>query len=104
MKSVRTDCGITALELSFYPEPEFCQRLRNQGIDSKESIPQAYVAWRAVRQIVSPHRPDRLGRESIPGLLNRFTNTGSACLFSSVADPDPGSAAFLTPGSGIQDG
>ncbi len=31
----------------FTPEPEFLNFLRSQEIDSKESIPPAYVAWRA---------------------------------------------------------
>jgi hypothetical protein len=37
--------------------------------------------------------------------INKYIYIGKAstCLPHSVADPDPGSGAFLTPGSGIQD-
>jgi hypothetical protein len=56
-----------------------CKCLRSPGIDSKESIPPAYVAWRAgtSNRVVVPARP---GWESIPGLLKRFTNSGSGYL------------------------
>ncbi len=43
-----------------------CKRLRSPGIDSKESIPPAYVVWRAGMTILQ-----RLA-ESIPGLLKRL--------------------------------
>ncbi len=45
-----------------------CKCLRSPGIDSKESIPPAYVAWRAgtSNRVVVPARPCW---ESIPGLL-----------------------------------
>ncbi len=57
-------------------------RLRSPGIDSKESIPPAYVAWRA-RQIGLSFRPTRLHRlaESIPRIDSwtpeTFTKSGS---------------------------
>ncbi len=52
-----------------------CKRLWSPGIDSEESSSPAYVAWRAgtKNRVVVPAA--RL--ESIPGLLNRSTNTGS---------------------------
>ncbi len=48
--------------------------LRSPGIDSKASIPRAYVSWWVVstNMVVVPARLD-----SIPGLLKMFTNTGS---------------------------
>jgi hypothetical protein len=57
-----------------------CKCLWSPRTDSEESIPPAYVAWCAG----TTNRFCRigpLGWESIPGLLKRFTNTGSgACL------------------------
>ncbi len=52
-----------------------CKRLRSPEIDSDESIPPAYVAWRAdmTNKLTYTGPP---GWESIPGLLKRFTNTG----------------------------
>ncbi len=49
------------------------KRSRSPGIDSKESIPPAYVAWRASpsNRVVVP------AWESIPELLKRLTNSGS---------------------------
>jgi hypothetical protein len=45
-------------------------------IDSKESIPPAYVAWRAgIVELGCRFGPPCW--ESIPGLRKRFTNTGS---------------------------
>jgi hypothetical protein len=44
------DCTVPSCTLSLMPkepEPEFVNLLRSPGIDSKESIPPAYVAWRA---------------------------------------------------------
>jgi hypothetical protein len=55
-------------------EPVFV-RLGRPGIDSEESIPTAYVAWRAKTTNRVSYRSAR--PESIPGLLKRFTNTGS---------------------------
>jgi hypothetical protein len=47
------------------PEPEFCKRLRSPGIGSKESIPPAYVAWRAgMFTIGLSYPPARLGIDS----------------------------------------
>ncbi len=63
------------------PEPVFVNVLRSPGIDSEESIPPAYVAWRAG----TTYRGCRTvpsGWDSIPGLLKRFTNTGSVCMGS----------------------
>ncbi len=37
-------------------------------------------------------------------LGRRFSASIFTGLFCSIADPDPGSGAFLTPGSGIRDG
>ncbi len=53
-----------------------CKRLRSTGIDSAQSIPPAYVDWQAstTNRVVVTSPP---GWESIPGLLKRFTNTGS---------------------------
>jgi hypothetical protein len=45
-----------------------CKRLRRPGIDSKESIPPAYVACRAGTS-KRGCRTGRPGCESIPGLL-----------------------------------
>ncbi len=53
-----------------------CKRLRSPGIDFKESIPPAHVAWRtgtSNRFVVPFCMP---GWESIPGLFRRFTNSG----------------------------
>jgi hypothetical protein len=58
---------------------QICKRLRSPEIDSKESIPPAYVAWQAdtttlfdvpARQSASACGMDSL--ESIPGLLKRL--------------------------------
>ncbi len=55
------------------------KRFRSPGIDSKESVPRAYVAWRAdmtngvfipVRQATLAGRIDSL--ELIPGLIQRL--------------------------------
>ena len=55
-----------------------CKRFRSPGIDSKESIPPAYVSLRAdTSNRVATVPP---GWKSIPGLLKRFTNTGSGGL------------------------
>jgi hypothetical protein len=37
---------------------QICERLRGPGIDSKESIPPAYVAWRVstINRVVVPAR------------------------------------------------
>jgi hypothetical protein len=39
-------------------EPRICKRLRSPGINSEESIPSAYVAWRAgtSKRVVVPTR------------------------------------------------
>ncbi len=51
-----------------------CERLRRPGIDSKEPIPPAYVAWRPGTLTLFVVRPDKLQRlaESIPGLLKHL--------------------------------
>ncbi len=51
-----------------------CKRLRSPGIDSKASIPPAYVAWRADRtnRVIAPARQEHRLAESVPGLLNRL--------------------------------
>jgi hypothetical protein len=60
---------------SFRIIARICTRLRNSKIDSKESIPPAYVAWRAGTIIairrVGPARLYWLS-ESIPGLFKRL--------------------------------
>jgi hypothetical protein len=60
-----------------------CKRLRSPGIDSKESIPPAYVAWRTgtTNRVVVPTRQ---GIDS--GLLKRFTSTGAvfACIIPAI--------------------
>jgi hypothetical protein len=48
------------------------------------------------QKIVSTVPTFRFDADPDPGPLH--------CLISSVADSDPGSGAFLTPGSGIRDG
>jgi hypothetical protein len=54
-----------------------CKLLRSPGIDARNRFRQPnYVAWRAGttnRVVVPTHQ----GWDSIPGLLQRFTNTGS---------------------------
>jgi len=52
-------------KLSARPEPEFVNLLCSPGIDSKESIPPAYVAWQAgtSNRVVVPS-PARLGIDS----------------------------------------
>ncbi len=57
-----------------------CKRLWSPGIDFEESVPPAYAAWRAgtTNRVAVP------GWESIPGLLKRFTNTGSVLLTPDV--------------------
>jgi hypothetical protein len=37
-------------------------------------------------------------------VISDLRRSGYESLFTSVADPDPGSGAFLTPGSGIRNG
>ncbi len=54
-----------------------CKCLRSPGIDSEESIPPAYVAWRAGTTNRVSYGTGPPGWESIPGLFKRFTNTGS---------------------------
>jgi hypothetical protein len=44
-----------------YSRARICTRLWSPGIDSKESIPPAYVACGPVRQIGFSNRPNRLG-------------------------------------------
>jgi hypothetical protein len=51
-----------------------CKCLWSTGIDSNESIPPSCVAWRAS----TTNRVVVLVRESIPGLLKKFTNTVQA--------------------------
>ncbi len=57
--------------LSTHYRARICKLLRSPGIDSSESTSPANVAWHTG---LSYHPP---GWESIPGLLKRFTNTGS---------------------------
>jgi hypothetical protein len=57
-----------------YSRDGILKLLRSPGIDSKEAIPPAHVAWRAGPTtifIVPARQATRLG-ESIPGLLERF--------------------------------
>jgi hypothetical protein len=58
-----------------------CKHLRSLGIDSKESILPAYVAWLAgtSNRVVVPAR--QAENRFLPGLLNRFTNSGSVLEF-----------------------
>jgi hypothetical protein len=60
-----------------------CTRLRSPGIDSKESIPPAYVVWRTgtTNRVVVPTR-QRIDY----GLLKSFTNTGAlfACIIPAI--------------------
>ncbi len=60
-----------------------CKRLRSPGIDSEESIPPIYVAWRTgtTNRVVVPTRQ---GIDS--GLLKRFTNTGAVftCIIPAI--------------------
>jgi hypothetical protein len=54
--------------------------------------------------------PDGPTVPALGGQLHKEGETAALCtqhnmkIKSSVADPDPGSGAFLTPGSGIRDG
>ncbi len=51
-----------------------CKRLRSPGINSKEAIPPAYVAWRAgtTNRIIVRGPPRYRLAELIPGLLKRL--------------------------------
>jgi len=62
---------------SFEYRAHICKRLRSPGIDSEESLPSAYVglAGRYDNKGCRSGLPDAW--ESIPELLNRFTNTDS---------------------------
>jgi hypothetical protein len=64
---------VVSLSQSSCDGARICKRLRNPGIESKESIPPAYVAWRAgtINWVVVP-RPTTLHKlaEVIP--WNRF--------------------------------
>jgi hypothetical protein len=53
---ISTQCGCTipaSLAWLAVQRPNFLKRLRSPGIDSKESIPPAYVDWRAGTTILS---------------------------------------------------
>jgi hypothetical protein len=54
-----------------------CKRLRSPAIDSKESIPKAYICSLAGRYVKEGCRTGTLDWESLPRLLKRFTNSGS---------------------------
>ncbi len=65
------------------PRAQICKRFRSPGIDSKESIPPAYVAWRAGtwnRFVVYPLMYSVVVPARQAGyrfrLLKRFTNSG----------------------------
>jgi hypothetical protein len=58
----------------------YCKRLWSPGIDSEESIPSAYVPWRAGYD-KKGCRSGQPGWELIPELLKRLTNTGSVCAY-----------------------
>jgi hypothetical protein len=64
-----------------------------------------FVAGRAGSRL--PSR-DRAGAENKECITLSFSQTMNRCgkkkQSTSVADPDPGSGAFLTPGSGIRNG
>jgi hypothetical protein len=70
---------MSRLSSQFYTQfrARICKRVRSPGIVSKESIPPAYVAWRAstTNRIIVPAR-QVAGKisslESIPGLLKRL--------------------------------
>ncbi len=58
-----------------------CKPLRIPGIDFKESIPPAYVTWRAGtsnRVVIPAHQRKRIDSR----ILNRFTNSGSVVTLS----------------------
>jgi hypothetical protein len=57
----------------FHQSPN-CKRLRSPGIDSNESFPPAYEAWRAGKSNMVIGPP---GWESIPRLLKSLRNSGS---------------------------
>ncbi len=75
--------------LHFVPSAQICKRLRSPGINSNESIPPAYVAWRAyTTKIGLWYWPARLQvsridflLESIPSLF-MFTNSGCVTIVS----------------------
>jgi hypothetical protein len=83
-----TSCFLVVFSafLYFQPRARICKRVRSSGIDAKESIPPAYVAWWPVRQIGLLYQPARLQYIAVLRIRIR----------------DPGSGAFLTPGSGIR--
>ncbi len=60
------------------------------------------------RKLFDPGHGIRVEKNSDPGCLQVCSSKGRDLdllnLRSSVADPDPGSGAFLTPGAGIRDG
>jgi hypothetical protein len=75
---VNVNRGPRIVIINLYKEPwaRVCKRFRSPGIGSKESIPPAYVAWRAgkTNRVTVPARQaggiDSL--ESIPALLKRL--------------------------------
>jgi hypothetical protein len=69
--------------LEYSTEPEFGNGKWSPGIVSKESIPPAYVAWRAGasnRVFV----PALQAGNRLLGSLNKFTNSGSVNIISNV--------------------
>jgi hypothetical protein len=61
----------TSLESLWDSRDHTCKGLKNPEIDFKASIPPAYVAG-----------------ESIPGLLKKFTNTGSGTLKTGIENSE----------------
>jgi hypothetical protein len=54
----RQDLFEVCQELITMPRTRICKRVRSPGIDSKESIPPAYVTWRAgtTNRVIAPAR------------------------------------------------
>jgi hypothetical protein len=65
------------------PEARICKRLRSPGIGSKESIPPAYVAWRAgtttragiFKQSVEARNRVEIGLSYRPARLHRLAES-----------------------------
>jgi hypothetical protein len=67
--------------------PRICKRLRSPGIDSEESIPPSYVAWRAgtTNRVIVPGRQATQASGTIP--WNRFLGTLKRLQIRSGSNP-----------------
>jgi hypothetical protein len=67
-------------------------------------LPKCEVSQSSKRILFNEHQHSRSGLDSYSiGSMNHLAGKTDKKKIS-VADPDPGSNAFLTPGSGIRDG